>query len=154
MQNRIIAIGLVISTTAFAGLTARSPLGDAQSLRTDSHAISFCVDSNGFASNAIAEFRTVATTTDAGRVTLRTRASLLSTSTDSVQLVTVSAVCLRAAQSIRRSRFQADTGPLSSVLLLQYGSTRYVGFDGTKVGEWALWTVFDTSFAKIGNYTW
>jgi hypothetical protein len=149
MKHRIVAISLLAFACALGALGA-----PARSYGASRKAISFCVDSSGFATNSLAEFRSLATTTDTARVAMRTQAFLPATSSDSVRLITASDVCLRAAQSIRRSRFQADTGPLSTMVLLRYGSTRFVGLDGAKSGEWMLWTVFDTSFAKVGNFTW
>ncbi|MFI5232328.1 MAG: hypothetical protein ACHQSE_07435 [Gemmatimonadales bacterium] len=39
-----------------------------------------------------------------------------------------------------------------TMVLLKYGSTRYVGLDG-KIGEWIRWIVFDTTFTIVGNFT-
>ena len=137
-----------IALSAFVG--ARDSSAVPQSLRRAP--ISFCVDSNGFANNSLTIFRDLATTSDARKAAIRNQSSLSATTQDSVQLVTSSPICQRAAESIRRSRYQADTGVLMTMLLLKYGSTRYVALDG-KMGEWICWIVFDTTFRIVGNFT-
>jgi hypothetical protein len=115
--------------------------------------VSFCADSNNYSATNRFYFQDIATTSDSRKIALRTAASLPATTSDSVQLITTSSVCLLASQSLRRSQFQADTGPLVQMVLYRYGSTRYVGLNGKMNGEWTLWSVYDTTFAIVGNFT-
>jgi hypothetical protein len=152
MRRLLPLVVLTFAASSGAFTSAHRPVQRAPAARLDS--TTRCLDSTVIAGQMIAYLADLATTTDSSKLAMRTRASLGAVSATDVVLVSDTALCRRASESLRFAKFNADTGPLWQVHLIRYGATRYVGSSLMSVGEWIPWTVFDTTFARIIAFTY
>lgn len=67
-----------------------------------------------------------------------------------IHFVTDSAACDHAARA-HAAKIHADTTNPATVYLLRVGSTRYIAFNFTKVGEWFHYAILDSTFAIVGT---
>jgi hypothetical protein len=140
--------GLALLLAGLVGATNAPPRS--AHLRT-----SFCRDSDAMTTSILRDVRDMASTSDTLEARLRDSYSLSAMPVDSVRLVTDSALCGRAWTTLRRSRFGADTGALRRMILIKYGSLRYVGtsLEPHPNSEWDELVVFDTSFTALKAFT-
>jgi hypothetical protein len=111
----------------------------------------WCYDFDGTAKAQVAWLKSMATATAPRDTTFRGELRLMPVDPATIAFVADSVACRRAAESLRRAEFGVDTGELSSVSLIRYGSMRYVGASQKAMSEWQGWIVFDTSFAPLAS---
>ena len=145
MRRITVILGLV-SCAALMGSTGRStPAAGHGKPGT------WCYDSDGAATAQIAWLRTMATATAPRDTTFRGELRLMRVDPRAVAFDADSVACRRAAESLRRAEFGADTGALAAISLIRYGALRYVGSSKKAMGDWQGWIVFDTSFAPLAS---
>jgi hypothetical protein len=107
-----------------------------------------CGNPNGFAQEFRSYVVDVMTSTDSGFVAERQDWQLPSVDSSQITFVADSATCDRAAIA-HALRIGGDTASRPKVFVLGVGNTRYIVFNGGRVGESFLYYVFDSSFTYL-----
>ena len=139
---------------AFLGAFIVVSVTDASNLRSAAVSAprvtdSLCLDSIAGTGVDLAYFKTMGSSTSPPDTIIRHGLLPLVTSAD-VSFVRDTSLCRRAAESLRRMRFGADTGLLVPLELFHYGSMRFLASPPVRTGEFNAWSVFDTTFTHLG----
>jgi len=98
----------------------------------------------------LSEYQTLASDTDSITAVSRTLYNLPQLPEDSVSLVSDSATCMRAVLAYGRNLDVPDTTTPRQVILVRFGSARYVvGDPQVTDGEFTIDMVFDSSFTTV-----
>ena len=107
-----------------------------------------CASPNGFAQEFRSYVADVTSSTDSGFIAERQDWQLPSIDSSQIVFVTDSAACDRAAIA-HALKIGGDTASRPKVFVLGVGNTRYIVFNGDRVGESFLYYVFDSSFTYL-----
>jgi hypothetical protein len=107
-----------------------------------------CAMPNAFANSFRDYVVHLDTTSDSASVAVRDSASIPVVDTATIQFVTDSLTCHRAAVA-HAVQVQTDTLNPATVWTLKVGSSRFIVFNGSRVGERFLHFVFDSSFVHL-----
>jgi hypothetical protein len=140
-------LALVAALTLGAGVGGH-PVSARAAVRTTS----WCADSSAAIGAALRDLRRLATSTAPTDTLTRHYANLPVASSGDLTFVSDTTACRRASETARHVRFNADTGSLSPIVLIGYGTTRFIGSAG-RVGQWSGWLVLDSSFVAVGVLT-
>ena len=138
-----------MKTMVFALLVSIGCRGRAQAAHAETAQIA-CMPSSGFADNFRSYVIELTTSSDSVQQLVRTGADLPAvTDTTQIAFIRDPTVCARAAEAHALASQQPGT-PLP-VYVLRVSATRYVVFNGSSVGEFLAYYIFDQNFTLLSS---
>jgi hypothetical protein len=95
------------------------------------------------------DFGDIASGTDAASAALRTKYHVPRTADSAVVLVQEAHVCASALAALNTDQNASHSQRLRTVIVLSIGNAYVVSDPTYKVGEWAQYTVFDSTFRTV-----
>ena len=141
----IVGAVCIIGTAGTSQAAARPSLNKSRAASTTA-----CRTPDGFANNFRSYASRVLTGTTTASAAMRQAWNVPATSDSEIVFVTDSATCAQAAFA-HAVRAHTDTILPAAVYLIRAGSTRYIAFNGERVGEYLIHFVFDSTFQYLGS---